>query len=584
MADYAEEIKARLGIYEVVSQYVQLKRAGHNYKGLCPFHSEKTPSFVVSPDKQICHCFGCNKGGDIFTFVQELENISFGEAMEMLADQAGVKIEKKKVKEQVVDKSVKDPYFQAHELATSFFEEHLHGSEDGKKVLDYLHRRGLDDKTIRDFRLGFAPDAYDLLNPYLLSKGIEKDVLLKSGLAATKTIGEDRVYDKYRARLIFPIFDQLGKVCAFGGRTLKQEQMPKYLNSADNPIYNKSRVLYGFYHAKQDIKKEGKVILVEGYFDVLLPYQAGVRNIVATSGTALTEDQVRILKRVTKEAVTCFDADDAGFEATKRAYFLLSNQDIGVKTVAEFEGKDPADFVRSKGVAFADVVNKADDFILVFVNKLLKVNDSKTLDGRRKILGEALPVYKNISPAVRDFFIRDLSGKLGVKEQFIYDEISNYKLPVSHPARMQGESIKKSRIGVEEIIIGLFLEFPVIFRADLKDIFSGTWLQIYEILLSQHSASEGNVKVWNYEEGGLLPMKGELDVLRLYIEEFYRDFTEKTLPAELQKLIDNSLKERRIKQLDDIHQQIENAEASGDLDSLKRLLQEQQALMTKIQS
>jgi len=183
--------------------------------------------------------------------------------------------------------------------------------------------------------------------------------------------------------------------------------MPKYLNSADNPIYNKSRVLYGFYHAKSDIKKEGRVVLVEGYFDVLLPYQAGIRNVVATSGTALTEDQVRILKRVTKEAVTCFDADEAGFEATKRAYFLLSNQDITVKTVVEFGGKDPADFVRAQGGLFADAIKKAEDFILVFVDKLLTVHDSKTLDGRRKILSEALPIYKKISPAVKDFFIRD---------------------------------------------------------------------------------------------------------------------------------------------------------------------------------
>lgn len=582
MADYAEEIKARLGIYEVVSQYVQLKKAGHNYKGLCPFHSEKSPSFVVSPEKQICHCFGCNKGGDIFTFVQELEGVSFVEAMEMLADQAGVKIEKKQVKQKAADKSVKDPYYEAHELAATFFQEQLHGTEDGKKVLDYLHRRGLEDDTIKEFRIGFAPDAYDQLNPLLLNKGIPKEVLLTSGLAANKTIGDERIYDKYRSRLMFPIFDQLGKICAFGGRALKADQQPKYLNSADNPIYNKSRVLYGLYHAKPEIKREGKVVIVEGYFDVLLPYQAGVKNIVATSGTALTEDHVRMLKRLTTEVVTCFDADGAGFEATKRAYFLLSAQDINVKTVSDFGGKDPADYVRVNGAKFSDLIKSAEDFVMVFVGKLLAENDKKTLAGRKEILTQAMPVYKRISPALRDFFIKDLSLKLDVKEQFLYDEIAIYKLPVNHPAR--SEEAKKNKFSLEQILIGLFLEYPQIFRDDLSEKFSGSFLEIYNILRNQYQANGGPVKVWDFSGADFSPFKTEIDVLRLYIEEFYGGFTEKTLGLELQKLVDKSLEERRIKQLDDIHQQIEKAEKDGDANSLKRLLQEQLTLMSKIQS
>ena len=207
MADNVEEIKSRLGIYEVVSQYVQLKKAGHNYKGLCPFHNEKSPSFVVSPEKQICHCFGCNKGGDIFSFVQELEGVSFTEAMQILADRAGVKIERKSGAKAKINKTEKEEFFAAHELAADFFEKELWNTNDGKKVLEYLHRRGLKDETIKGFRIGFAPDRYDALYPMLLKRGVKKDTLIKSGLVSTKKVGADEVYDKYRAWLILPIFD-----------------------------------------------------------------------------------------------------------------------------------------------------------------------------------------------------------------------------------------------------------------------------------------------------------------------------------------------------------------------------------------
>ena len=191
MADYVEEIKMKLGIYDVVSQYVQLKKAGRNYKGLCPFHGETTPSFVVSPEKQICHCFGCGRGGDVFTFVQDLEGVSFPEALELLADRAGVKIDKKEVKKSGPSKSVKDEYFRAQDLACEFFEEQLHKTNDGKKVIEYLKRRGLTEDTIKKFRLGFAPDSYDALYPLLLKKGVSQDILIQSGLAAQKNLADD---------------------------------------------------------------------------------------------------------------------------------------------------------------------------------------------------------------------------------------------------------------------------------------------------------------------------------------------------------------------------------------------------------
>ncbi|MDA1060802.1 MAG: CHC2 zinc finger domain-containing protein, partial [bacterium] len=210
MADLVDDIKSRLTIEDVVSQYVQLKKAGRNLKGLCPFHSEKTSSFIVSPEKQICHCFGCNKGGDIFTFIQEIEGITFVESLELLSDRAGIKADLSKYQKKAT-KSEKDDYYKAHELATEFFEKQLYKTDDGKKVLEYLHKRGLNDETIKEFRIGFAPDKYDELYPLLLKKGISKEVLINSGLVSSKKLTSDEVYDKYRARLMFPILNYLGR-------------------------------------------------------------------------------------------------------------------------------------------------------------------------------------------------------------------------------------------------------------------------------------------------------------------------------------------------------------------------------------
>jgi DNA primase len=303
---------------QVISQYVQLKKAGRNYKGLSPFNSEKTPSFVVSPEKQIFHCFSSGKGGDIFTFIQEFEGVSFPEALQILADQSGIKISNIDKFYKKEAKSEKDEYYKAHDLACEFFEKQLWDSKEGEKVLEYLHKRGVTDETIKSFRVGFSPDEYDALYPILNKKGIAKKVILNSGLAASKGIGGDQIYDKFRSRLMFPIIDYMGRICGFGGRALKKDQDPKYLNSPENPIYNKSKVLYGLYEAKQSIKEKDQVVFVEGYFDVIMPHQDGVKNVVATSGTALSSDQIRLIKRLTSNVVTCFDSDSAGFEATKR--------------------------------------------------------------------------------------------------------------------------------------------------------------------------------------------------------------------------------------------------------------------------
>lgn len=584
MADFVDDIKSRLGIEEVVSQYVQLKKAGRNFKGLCPFHSEKSPSFVVSPEKQICHCFGCNKGGDIFAFTQEVEGVSFVEAMKILADRAGIKIDSDKM-EKKAPKSEKDLYFKAHDLACDFFEQQLHTTNDGKKVLDYLYRRGLKDETIKEFRLGFAPDKYDELYPLLIKKGITKDVLIKSGLVSAKNLASDSIYDKYRARLMFPIFDNVGRVCGFGGRALKHDQAPKYLNSPENPIYNKSRVLYGLYHSKKYIKEQNQIVLVEGYFDVILPYQAGVRNLVASSGTALSNEQVRIIKRLTGNVVTSFDTDSAGIEASKRAYFLFQNEDILVKTVTGIDKKDPADFVLEHGDKFKELVDKAQDFISFIIGKLIASNDVSNLSGRRKVIKELLPYYQGMSPTTRDFSVKELSQRLGINERHLHEEIESYKLPADHPVRVLRENEQKqvSKPVTEELIVSLLLEYSFLFEKT-KNLGDFQWCsdwakEVYNDLVEQYNSARENFRSWDFDKGFLSQYKGKIDVLRLYAEELYNTFSEEALGIELEKLVDRFRKDRKIKRLTELQISIVEAENGNEKNRLKELLLEQQKLL-----
>ncbi len=589
MADIIEDIKSRLDISDVVSQYVQLKRAGRNFKGLCPFHSEKTPSFVVSPEKQICHCFGCNKGGDIFTFIQEVESVEFTEALQILADRAGIKIENISKYAKKENKSEKDEYFKAHDLACEFFKKQLQDTPDGEKVLKYLYSRGVKDSTIEEFKIGFAPDKYDALYPYLLKKGINKRVLVKAGFVSSKSIASDEIYDKFRGRLMFPIFDYLGRICGFGGRALKEDQSPKYLNSPENIIYNKSRILYGLFHSKQQVKEKDQIILVEGYFDVILPYQEGIKNIAAISGTALTSDHSILIKRLTGNVVSCFDLDDAGKEATKRAYMVLKNQDILMKTVSGFEGKDPADTILSNGGEnFNKFINNALDFESFYINQLISGNDISTLVGRRHVIKEMLPIFKQMPSSTKDFYVRELASKLNMKEQFLYDEIDHYNLPLDHPAREKAENTNANfnpSYSIENIIYSIIFNNPHLFPKLLKSVnendFEDEAKDVYKALCDQYNSARTDLSEWNLGKGLLADIKGNIDILMLYAEERYGRFSEVALEIEVEKLVDKMKKIRRNKRLNELQLKISEAEKENNREKLIFLLQEQQKLLSE---
>ncbi len=588
MTDIINEIKNKISIEELVSQYVQLKKTGRNLKGLCPFHNEKTPSFVVSPEKQICHCFGCNKGGDIFAFIQEIEGVNFAEALNILGEKCGVKIEQTKFVKKT-EKNEKDVYFSAHNLACEFFEKQLWETKEGEKVLKYLYKRGLKDEIIKEFRLGFAPDAYDSLYPLLLKNKIPVNVLLKSGLASSKTVSSDNIYDKFRFRLIFPIFDYMGRICGFGGRSLKDNQMPKYLNSSDNLIYNKSKIMYGLYNAKQFIKKEDKVVLVEGYFDVILPYQNGIKNVVATSGTALTNEHLKLLKRLTSNVVTCFDNDKAGEEANKRAYFLFHNNGISIKTVNLLEGKDPADFVQ-QGEDFSEAIKKAPSFIDHFLNILLKKENISTLEGRKRVINEFSYFYRNMSPTEKDFYVSNLSMNLKINQRNLYEEMENFQNPDTDYSRLEHEedsSIKVNKLTIEQRLIGLLLEYPDLFKiveAKLdENLFENKDVkEVYKVMSNQYNSSRDKFKDWNREEGFFLEIKEKLNILLLYIDELYQDFSVENLEIEINKLLDKLVKSKRDRLMRDLYDSLSEAEKLGDKEQSKKVMQQLQDLHNQI--
>ena len=440
---------------DLVGGYVQLKKAGRNYKGLCPFHNEKTPSFMVSPEKQIWHCFGaCNEGGDVFSFIQKTEGLSFGEAIKKLADKAGVKIEGKKYQENKPRTSL----YSANEIAMEFFIKALELPE-GKKAKDYLLKnRAISTKTVKDFSIGYAPKGKDNLKKELLLHKIKTEDMLIAGLIKEK---DNELLDFFWQRLIFPIKDTSGNVIGFSARVL-DDSLPKYINTKETPIYSKSKILYGIDLAKEAIRKQDYIILAEGMMDVISSYQSGVKNIVATGGTALTEDQLRLIQRFTKNIKLAFDVDFAGNEATRRAIELAWNMDFNIKVINIPDGKDPGDIATKRPEVWKEAVKNAVYVIdYLFENSLKKYNKKDPI-GRKKIAKDLLPIIKRIPDKIeKDTYIKRLSNELLVDEASIIATLKNISLPKTKREKIAPTKINPEQMTeIEKNTLGLLSEQP----------------------------------------------------------------------------------------------------------------------------
>ncbi|OGI22125.1 MAG: DNA primase [Candidatus Moranbacteria bacterium RIFCSPHIGHO2_01_FULL_55_24] len=415
-----EEIKARLNIVDVVGSYVRLEKAGAHYKANCPFHQERTPSFMVNEERNMWHCFGCGKGGDIFAFVMEIEGLEFREALQMLAERAGVELPKYS-RESEGTRDSKDRLYELLALATKFYEHQLWEGGGKTKVLGYLKGRGLSEESIRKFRLGYAPDGWQHLSEFLMKKGYAAKELEAAGLALKKEKGSGH-YDRFRDRIMFPIFDILGRPIGFSARVAPggDESQAKYINTPETALYHKSRALYGLSHAKQAMKQAGYTVIVEGNMDVIAMHQAGIENTVAVSGTALTDEQLTIMKRYGNEVRLFFDMDGAGQKAARKSAELALQKELAVSLIALESGKDAADIGKDDPEKLKAAVAAPLPAPKYFLQSLLAAHDQATPEGKRAItddFSELLIAIKN--PIERAFWIKELSREIGVEEKLL---------------------------------------------------------------------------------------------------------------------------------------------------------------------
>lgn len=410
-----EEIKNRCGIVEVIGRYVPLKRAGSNYKGVCPFHNEKTPSFVVSESKGIFTCFGCGATGDVIEFIKRYHNLDFQGAVEMLAGECGIELSKNGS----VAAEKKNQLYEINRMAGAFFYQCF--SQQANAGYDYMQRRGLQAPTLRKFGIGYADETWDRLYRYLTEKGIGSDQLLELGLISQS---KGRLYDKFRSRVIFPIINTRKKVIGFGGRAVS-DGTPKYLNSPESSIFLKKNNLYGLNLTRQDINKEDYAILVEGYMDVISLYQAGVRNVSASLGTALTQGQADILKRYTQNVVLCYDADQAGQAAALRGMDILRQAGCKVRVFHVTDGKDPDEFIKANGKeAFLELVRQALPFADYKIKVLRDQIDISNTEGTVQFLQETAKLLRTLSPVEADVYIKKVAAETHISEGAIRLEVN----------------------------------------------------------------------------------------------------------------------------------------------------------------
>lgn len=438
MTSVIEDIKSRLNIVDVASGYLKLEKAGGNFRARCPFHNERTPSFFISPSRQTYHCFGCNKGGDVISFVEDIEGLDFRGALKLLADRAGITL----TREKEGARDEREAIFSALELATKFYEAVLPRFPSAEA---YLKERGLTQETIKDFRVGFAPDEWRALLDFMLKKGIKEDVLEKAGLVVRSPKG---FYDRFRSRVMFPITDSSGRVIAFSGRVLNSEEgktlgasaSAKYVNSPETEVFHKSRALFGLSQARDAIRHEDSCVLVEGQMDLILSHQAGVKNTVASSGTALTEEHIGMIKRLTRNLVLAFDADDAGIRAAHRAVELALSQDMSVRIARLPKGMDPADLALKDPLLWKNAVKEAKQVIDMYIELLPDLHVDKAVL-RSKVSEIIIPFVALLKSSIdQGHYVGEIAKLLEIKEEPVWEEVKKHSILLN--VMNQGEKLE----------------------------------------------------------------------------------------------------------------------------------------------
>ncbi|MCP4668222.1 MAG: DNA primase [Deltaproteobacteria bacterium] len=459
-----EDIKRAADAVELIGQFVQLKKAGRNFVGLCPFHAEKAPSFTVSPERQTFHCFGCKKGGDIFTFWMEYHGATFPEALKDLGERYHVTVPERTFSPAERKKAaLRETLFQTNEKAAAFFAETLGHTVIGKPGRDYLSKRSIPDETVSEFRLGYAPAQWDGLVKFFRRQQWDQGLALKAGLIIPKKGGG--YYDRFRGRLMFPILDLRDRVVGFGGRVL-DDSLPKYVNTPETPVFHKGDSPYGLHASFRAIRESQRVVIVEGYMDLLALRSRGLNEVVASLGTALTTEHIRRLKGYAREAIIVFDSDEAGKAAAVKSLPFFLNEGLSAKAVVLPDGHDPDSFVSSKGLnPFLELLDRAPAMFDFFLDQKLPPKEAD-VESKVRVLKEVLPVLSSLhNEAQRTLYVRRLSEHLGIREEVVLSELGRVRKSPSNKAayrdlegRLSASRVGKSLSDLQ--VLNLLIHYP----------------------------------------------------------------------------------------------------------------------------
>lgn len=568
-----DEIKSKLDIVNVIQGYIKVEKVGNNYRALCPFHNEKTPSFFISSEKQVWHCFGCNKGGSIFQFVMEMEGLDFYDALKILAQRAGVELKK-------YDKNFytkRSKILDINNEALDFFLKSLKNTRGGKQAIQYLKSRGLNEEIIKEFKIGYAPNNWHALTNYLKAKKFSEDEIISSGFGVKQQSTQkniNNIYDRFRGRIMFPIFSINGEIIAFSGRILPELELnkdgskeAKYVNTPNTPLYEKSNVLYNLDKARNFIKEEKFAIVVEGNLDMIMSYQVGIKNVVAPCGTALTSEHIKILKRYADKIYLAFDNDETGIEASKKSIRLCLLNDLQVKIISISIGKDPADLIKENAALWIKAVKEAKTAIEFYFDIACKKINLENLDGKKEIIKELAWLLTAIeNPIEKSFWIKTISEKISLPEDAIADMIDtyasddedNFQLPSTHLSSTSDKVIFRNN--VEDNVIAIFLKFPDLFLK-WKDVLNGD--NLFTSHLNQ-KILHNLINNLNHDD-----IKDDVGRLMLRAEHFFndKDLAEKELASCIKILQQKNLKFK----IQEIAKKIKEAEKNNDSNAVSAL-------------
>jgi len=503
--DILDEIRNRLDIVEVITEYVPLKQSGKGHKGLCPFHQEKTPSFMVDSERQIFHCFGCGEGGNIFSFIMKIEKVNFPEAVKILAEKAGVQLPTGKNQDDQVYRE-RDFILRLNEIAASYYQKNLF-QEQGKDAFQYLAKRHFTKETIQKYHLGYALSGYEHLIRLLLAKKVKVSDLIKAGLAV-KSKKSGNVIDYFRNRIIFPIMNLQGRIIAFGGRVL-DDKLPKYINSPETPVYSKGKHLYGLFQAKKDIRQKNQIIIMEGYTDVLMAHQYGFENAVASLGTALTTQQIDLIKRYADEVIIAFDSDTAGKNATLRSLNLVKKAGVKIRIISLPADSDPADVLLKKGDKyFSNLIKKALPLIDYKLEVLMKQYNPETSEGKVAIVRELFQDLNGINSQLElQAEVKKIAEKLDLEEESMLKDLSRFRKGNRTLPNISAKNVaEETHVNAEKILIGNILQN----RENIKKIFSE--LEVDYFTVKEHREILSVIKDF-YEKGEKIDIQKIMDKL-----------------------------------------------------------------------